>query len=127
MKKKDQQSVEKEKSPNEKETSLIDEVLVGDEEKKGYKDKASTIQTLFNTLKLFIGISILASPHAVSNSGIVGGIIGFTLATGMAITTVLMQSDASEKVGKEIKSYSDLGYAIYKGRGKLVVDFFILF
>ncbi|CAI2370542.1 unnamed protein product [Moneuplotes crassus] len=105
---------------------MMEEVLVGDKE-KGYKNKASTCQTILNTFKLFLGISILASPHAFMNSGIVGGIIGISLATCLSIGTVLMQSDAAEKTGSIINSYSDLGYALYRGRGKLIVDTFILF
>lgn len=111
-----------EKKPNEKETNLIDEVLVGDDNPKVQKHKATTLQSIFNMIKLFLGISILASPHAFSQSGIVGGILGITLATALSITTVLMQSEAAAKVGKEVNSYSELGYALYKGRGKLVVD-----
>jgi len=118
---------EVEKAPNEKETSLMEEVLVGDDDSKKLKHKASTPQTIFNMIKLFLGISILASPHAFSNSGIIGGIIGISTATAMAICTVLMQSEASVKTGKIINSYSDLGYALYRGRGKLIVDSFILF
>lgn len=118
---------EPEHKPNEKDTSLVDEVLVGDEGDKNLKHKASTPQTIFNMIKLFLGISILASPHAFSNSGVIGGIIGISFATALAITTVLMQSEAAKKVEKPINSYSELGYALYRGRGKLVVDCFILF
>lgn len=113
----------KENKPNEKDTNLMEEVLVNAEDDTNHlKNKASTLQTTLNTIKLFIGISILASPHAFSNSGVVGGILGVTLTTGLAITTVLMQSAAADKTGKPISSYSDLGYALYRGRGKLVVD-----
>lgn len=117
---------ETEKQPNEKETGLMDEVLVGDNDLRVVKHKASTPQTTFNMIKLFLGISILASPHAFSNSGVLGGIIGISFATVLAIITVIMQSEAAMKVDKEIKSYSELGYAVYRGRGKLIVDCFIL-
>jgi len=100
----------------------MEEVLVGDDDDRVDKTKASTPQTLFNMIKLFLGISILASPHAFSNSGIIGGIVGIMFATSLAITTVLMQSEAAVKVKSEIRSYSDLGYALFRSRGKLVVD-----
>jgi amino acid permease len=123
MKDKDTEEIENEEHiPNEKETSLMEEVLVNADDDKNLKHKASTIQTTLNMIKLFIGISILASPHAFSNSGVVGGILGISLATAMSICTVIMQSHASEKTGKTINSYSDLGYALYRGRGKLIVD-----
>lgn len=119
---------EKSQRANEKDTSLIDEVLMKDEDDvRTLKHKASAPQTLFNLIKLFLGISILASPHAFSNSGLIGGILGITFATCLAICTVIMQSEAALKLETKINSYSDLGYALYKGRGKLVVDSFILF
>jgi amino acid permease len=34
---------------------------------------ASVMQTYFNMFKCFIGIGILATPHAIQNVGIVGG------------------------------------------------------
>lgn len=116
------ESDNKEHIPNEKETSLMEEVLVNADDDIHFTHKASTLQTTLNMIKLFVGISILASPHAFSNSGVVGGILGISLATAMSICTVIMQSQASAKTGKTINSYSDLGYALYRGRGKLVVD-----
>lgn len=121
------ESSEDQKPPNEKETQMMDEVLVGEiEQERLHKNKASTAQSVLNMIKLFLGISILASPHAFSNSGIIGGIVGISLATVMAICTVLMQAQAAEKAGN-VQSYSQLGYALYRGRGKLLVDTFILF
>jgi amino acid permease len=123
MKEKEETTESKENKPNEKDTNLMEEVLVNAEDDSNHlKHKASTIQTTLNTMKLFLGISILASPHAFSNSGVVGGILGVSLTTALAITTVLMQSSAAEKTGKPISSYSELGYALYRGRGKLIVD-----
>ena len=110
-----------------KEGGMIDEVLVSENEEKELLHKASTTRTTFTMIKMFIGISILASPHAFENSGIIGGIIGFSFAGVLSILTVGMQSDAAIKINKDVKSYSELGYAWYGGRGKLVVDWFILF
>jgi amino acid permease len=116
------EDTEPEQKPNEKDTSLMEEVLVNEDDETFHKHKAATSQTIFNMIKLFLGISILASPHAFSNSGVIGGIIGISLATALAITTVLMQAEAAIKVEQQISSYSELGYALYRGRGKLVVD-----
>ena len=38
--------------------------------------KANNIHTALNSLKLFFGVAILAGPHAFSQSGLIGGIIG---------------------------------------------------
>ena len=110
-----------------KEGGMINEVVVSQLEEKAMLHKASTLQTTFTTIKMFVGISILASPHAFSNSGVLGGILGITLAAIFSILTVSMQSDAAIKIDKDIKSYSELGFAWFGSIGKLVVDGFILF
>ena len=94
-----------------KDLGIIDEIVINNCEEKEQLHKTTTIRTTFTMVKLFIGISILASPHAFENSGVLGGIIGFTFACILSILTVNMQSDASMKIGKDIKSYSELGYA----------------
>lgn len=72
--------------------------------------------------KMFLGISILATPHAFSNAGVIGGIVGVSITTCLAISTVLMQSEAANGTNKNIESYSELAYELYRGRGKLFVD-----
>jgi len=104
----------------------FDKVLLNDNEKEDDKIKTNVFETTFNITKLFLGISILASPHAFSEGGIVGGIVGFAFAGALNILTVTMQSDAATAIGGNIASYSELGRAVYGLYGKIFIDVFII-
>jgi proton-coupled amino acid transporter len=53
-------------------------------------DGASVIQSIFNMSKLFIGIGILATPHAFDHAGIWGGSIGIFCVTILCIYTIFL-------------------------------------
>ena len=54
------------------------------------KGNVSTFQTLFNLLKLFIGIGLLATPASFKNVGIVGGVVFMTIIGIIAVYTMML-------------------------------------
>lgn len=80
--------------PNELGTQNYDELLIEENEELFGHPRTNLIETIFNIIKLFLGISILASPAAYSQSGLIGGIIGVALAACINVCTVIMQSEA---------------------------------
>lgn len=90
------------------------------------KHKAGIFHTFLNIVKLFLGISILAGPHSYHQSGIIGGVVGLSIAGLLISYTVKMQTEACIKVNTKLRSYSELSRAVF-GRGfKLTVDAFIM-
>lgn len=81
-------------NPNEIGTSRFDEILLDVEDLEFEKHKANECQTIFNIIKLFLGISILASPHAYAEAGLLGGAIGVAIAAILNVVTVAMQAEA---------------------------------
>ena len=75
--------------------------------------------------KCFIGIGILATPAAIQTVGIFGGGLGILLCGCINLYTMKMQIDCKLKVGMHIKSYSELGFAIFGPWGKAFIDFCI--
>ena len=82
------------------EGGMMNEIVVDANEQIQHLHKATTMQTTFTTIKMFVGISILASPHAFSNSGVIGGAIGIIIAVTLSILTVTMQSEVATKLDK---------------------------
>ncbi len=77
------------------------------------------------TVKLFFGISYLSMPHTFSHTGILGGILLFSLVIGMNGITMLQLLRTSERY-HHVQSYSDLGLRVLGPRGKTVIDWCIL-
>ena len=57
-----------------------------------------TSQTMFNMLKVFIGIGILATPASFGQIGLVGGTMGMVLIGVVAAYTMMLQIAATKKV-----------------------------
>ncbi len=83
-------------------------------------------QSVFNMSKLFLGISILATPNAFEHAGVVAGIIGIVCVTILCIYTINLQASCRNEIGNHVTSYSELGYAVYGNYGKTAVDVFLL-
>ena len=82
------------------------------------------LQNIINMTKLFIGIAILGTPHGFSHAGLFGGIFGLLFVVVMCIYTISIQAVTRNKVGSHVKSYSELGHAVYGTWGKAGVDVF---
>jgi len=87
---------------------------------------ATVGQSVFNMAKLFLGISILATPNAFSHAGLAAGIVGIFCVSGLCIYTIHLQATCRNEIGNHIKSYSELGYAVYGKPGKTAVDIYLL-
>ena len=75
--------------------------------------------------KCFIGIGILATPHAIQDVGIVGGTTVIIACGCLNLYTMGLQIACKNKLaeeGKYITSYSEMGFAVYGPRGKAFVD-----
>lgn len=75
--------------------------------------------------KCFIGIGILATPHAIQDVGIIGGTVVIICCGLLNMYTMSLQIACKEKLaknGKFITSYSEMGFAVYGARGKAFVD-----
>lgn len=68
-----------------------------------------TCQTIFNMLKVFIGIGVLATPASFKLVGILGGNIGMILIGSVAIYTMLLQIEAVKMAPTPVANYSELG------------------
>ena len=87
--------------------------------------ETSVIQTYFNMFKCFIGIGILATPHAIQDVGIIGGAVVIICCGLLNMYTMTLQIACKNKLaqsGKFITSYSEMGFAVYGPRGKAFVD-----
>jgi amino acid permease len=76
--------------------------------------------------KIFVGIGILASPHAFSDSGIVMGCLTLSVIAILNVYTIMIMRDCKMQFKNQVNSYSELGYAVYGKTGKAFVDFCIL-
>lgn len=87
--------------------------------------------TMFNSIKCFLGIGILATPSVFGKIGIVGGNIGMLLIAYIALYTMQLQIRSAERVNNTgvtfIKSYSDLGAQVLGACGKQFIDVCIIF
>lgn len=75
--------------------------------------------------KLFLGIACLGTPHGFSHAGIFLGPIILVVVTTLCIYTIFLQSEARNRAGNHVKSYSDLGMAVYGTLGKTMTDVFL--
>ena len=65
---------------------------------------------MFNMLKVFIGIGILATPASFGQIGLVGGTLGMILIGIVAAYTMMLQIAATKKVTDQtVTNYSELG------------------
>jgi len=65
---------------------------------------------MFNMLKVFIGIGILATPASFGQIGLVGGTLGMILIGVVAAYTMMLQIAATKKVTDQtVTNYSELG------------------
>jgi proton-coupled amino acid transporter len=87
---------------------------------------ATVVQSIFNMSKLFLGISILATPNAFSHAGVLAGAIGILVVTILCIYTIWLQASCRNEIGDRVTSYSELGHCVYGAFGKNSVDFFLL-
>eukprot|EP00834_Sanchytrium_tribonematis_P003030 NODE_107_length_18988_cov_0.534491.p8 type:complete len:261 gc:universal NODE_107_length_18988_cov_0.534491:4343-3561(-) len=88
------------------------------------QDGTSKYQTIFNTVNILMGISILALPYALYLSGWIFGI-------GLFILYSLLTNYTGKLLGKcmsnsNLKTYSDVAYAALGKYGKIVSVMFIL-
>jgi amino acid permease len=74
-----------------------------------------------NTCKLFFGNAYISLPNTFLYTGIVSGIILFTVVAALNCYTMLTLIYVSNKY-KKIPSYSELSRRIYGWKGKLIVD-----
>ena len=82
---------------------------------------------MFNMLKVFIGIGILATPASFGQIGLVGGTFGMILIGIVATYTMMLQIAATKKVTDvPVSNYSELGMAVLGNTGRKFVDFCIL-
>lgn len=87
--------------------------------------ETSVAQTYANMFKCFIGIGILATPHAIQDVGIIGGAFVIICCGLLNLYTMTLQIACKNKLaqkGTYITSYSEMGFAIYGPRGKAFVD-----
>lgn len=54
----------------------FEDLTINEELLEYEKHKTGTAHTVFNIIKLFLGISILAGPHSYRMSGLIGGAVG---------------------------------------------------
>ena len=82
---------------------------------------------MFNMLKVFIGIGILATPASFGQIGLVGGTLGMIMIGIVATYTMMLQIAATKKVTDvSVSNYSELGMAVLGDSGRKFVDFCIL-
>ena len=81
------------------------------------------VGTCFNIFKCFIGIGLLALPHAFSSIGIIGGCIAIILIGSLNYYTMMLQIECKLKYGGRVETYSDLAFVVFGRYGKIVVDF----
>jgi amino acid permease len=81
------------------------------------------IGTCFNIFKCFIGIGILALPHAFSYIGVIGGCIAILIIGTLNYYTMMMQIECKLKYGTACENYSDLAFLTFGKYGKMMVDF----
>ena len=75
--------------------------------------------------KIFVGIGILGTPAGFAKAGIFAGSISILFCGCLNMYTMFMQIKCKERIGDHITSYSELGFAVYGKKGKLMVDLFI--
>lgn len=68
----------------------------------------SVLMTMFNSIKCFLGIGILATPSVYAKIGIVGGNIGLIVIAYIALYTMQLQIRSAERL-TGVRCYSDLG------------------
>ena len=88
--------------------------------------KASFAQTVFNFVKLFIGIAILTMPKVFSQCGIIEGILSIAIVFLWYSWTVVAQSDSAIKQDAEIRSLSELCLKVLGPIGYFLMNFFIM-
>ena len=82
---------------------------------------------MFNMLKVFIGIGILATPASFGQIGLIGGTVGMVVIGIIATYTMMLQIAATKKVtNTPVTNYSELGMAVLGNKGRKFVDFCIL-
>ena len=79
------------------------------------------IGTCFNIFKCFIGIGILALPHAFLDVGILGGILGILIIGSLNYYTMMLQVFSKKKL-QIGETYSDLGFLVFGSIGKFLID-----
>lgn len=63
------------------------------------QNKTGTFATYFNMFKIFVGIGILASPHAFSQSGILLGSLALAIIAALNIYTIFIMRDTKTACG----------------------------
>ena len=84
----------------------------------------SAALTTFLLLNTMIGSGILNQPFVFKESGVVGGIIGFIIASIMTWLGLLILNEAGVKAG--VFEYSGLAFATYGKNGEMAIDYTII-
>ncbi|CDW75582.1 UNKNOWN [Stylonychia lemnae] len=83
--------------------------------------KPSDFQLFMVSVKLFFGISYLSMPNTFGQTGLIGGILLFTVIITLNTFTMNQILAVSEQ-HHNIKSYSELGERIFGGQGRILLS-----
>ena len=82
---------------------------------------SSNFQSWINIAKLFVGSGYLSFPNVFSKTGIIGGIVLFSVCVCLNIYTMMQNIWVSER-HPTVRSYSTMGDIMWGRKGKLLVD-----
>ena len=82
--------------------------------------KNSAALTTFLLLNTMIGSGILNQPYVFKNSGVLGGILGFIIASVATWISLLLLTEAGIRVN--ILEYSGLAKFAFQANGELAID-----
>ena len=88
--------------------------------------KTNFAQTVFNFVKLYLGIAVLTMPNSFSQCGIIEGILSITVVFALFSRTLIIQSDAAIEIDTKIRSLSELCLKVLGPTSYLLMNFFIM-